>query len=140
MKSRIRRPSLAPPSHAIDVSPGAANVLAVLGRQSTFNFWINGRQVAQLDDTRFRQGKVGLEADKPRGSDHVSIDFSNFAVWHRRRRAYLNNPEARKDDQGTSKMQTSSVVLGLLLPTNEKATKAVHSQYSHVKIAPARFS
>lgn len=63
------------------VSPGEVNRLRVVGSGSRFTLYVNGQDVAQVDDTTHAQGAVGVwvetyDKDNPGGS----FEFSNFEL------------------------------------------------------------
>ncbi len=70
---------LYPPETASAIFPGAQNQLAVIGEGNQFTFFINGQQVAELQDSRLAKGKVGLGADLS-GPSHLLMEFDNFEV------------------------------------------------------------
>lgn len=62
------------------IRPGESNRLAVKAVGSSFTFYINDEQVAQLTDHRLKRGLVGLVAGLPIEGDQAEFEFRNFEV------------------------------------------------------------
>ena len=61
------------------IRPGK-NTLAVAGRGSQFDFYINGTLVDNLTDKRFSSGYVGMAMRMKPGSS-ATFEFDNFELW-----------------------------------------------------------
>jgi len=83
-----------PPSVSLSSGSGAtikqgakqANLIAVAAHDSTFDFFVNGKQVATVNDTTYTEGLIGLLALPQPSSDGKSVIagdvmYTNATVW-----------------------------------------------------------
>jgi hypothetical protein len=62
------------------IHPGEVNQLAVRGKGSHFEFFINDEFVGEADDSEFSSGIVGLVIGFPNAGDTAVFEFDNFEL------------------------------------------------------------
>jgi hypothetical protein len=68
------------PIRTSDILPGEVNQLAVRGEGALFEFFINDEFVAEVEDSEFRSGIVGLVIGLPDAGDTAVFEFDNFEM------------------------------------------------------------
>lgn len=66
------------------IKPYGVNQLEVITRDTHFTFLINGQIVAEVDDTRFPQGLVGLAIEGYTSGEALTFDFMDLTLRARR--------------------------------------------------------
>ena len=67
-------------SSAIRSGLGQQNKIAVVASGSTMTFYVNERQVDQVNDSNYNSGKIALIAS-PRYSHVTDVAYSNAKLW-----------------------------------------------------------
>lgn len=66
--------------YEIDGTPGAPNVLTVVGRGDSYAFYINGRRVDRIQDGTYSGGSYGVVADNYNQEAEVTLTFDDLLV------------------------------------------------------------
>jgi len=61
------------------ISPGQFNRLTLVGQSARFTFYLNGAEVAALDDARFDSGTVGV-AMQMNANQRGKFEYDNFEL------------------------------------------------------------
>jgi hypothetical protein len=69
-----------PESDAINTGGGSTNALEVVGQGETMTFFVNGVQLAQVQDSDHRTGDIGLYAGTLFSEPNVEVHFDNLSI------------------------------------------------------------
>jgi hypothetical protein len=73
---------IAPQSNsAINAGLNQSNLVAVVARGSTLDFYVNQQKVDSISDTTYSHGKIGIVADGFPGHHPTEVVYSNAKVW-----------------------------------------------------------
>ncbi len=67
-------------SEAINV--GQTNELTIRAEGSSLTFWINGEELASIEDDTLTEGTVGFVLETFEGGDTTAVDFDNLVIQH----------------------------------------------------------
>jgi len=67
-------------SAAINTRPGESNLLAVLARDNTFDFYVNNQHVTSFSDNTYSTGYI-LNLAMSSSNDSTEVVFRNMKVW-----------------------------------------------------------
>jgi hypothetical protein len=62
------------------IKPGAVNRLAIVAQGAHFELFINDQLITTLDDTKYKEGSVGLRVFSLKLTEDAVLEFSNFQV------------------------------------------------------------